>query len=451
MKITFIGAGSVVFTRNLVKDILAFPALRNETTICLEDIDPHRIELIKQFIQNIKEHNADELQNVKFEFTLDQKEAIKDAKYVVCSFMVGGMKAYGNDVKIPHRYGVTQVVGDTLGPGGIFRFLRSVPIYESILKDMEELGNKDAVLLNYTNPMAMNTYYCNKISPVSTIGLCHGVQHTSNQLRRWLGVEKDNFSYECFGINHMAWFTKLQIKNNTDSEFVNAYPTLLQKLADNKRLGAKENIRIDMMKATGYYMTESSGHLSEYLPYYLKRWNLRVKYGKIISRNFHSLKQGIDYRNHRLMTKFINQIFKFILRKPIIIPEQPSDEYCSSIINAMETNEPFRFNGNYMQTDGTNITNLLKECCVETPIIADSMGFHPESGFELPPVCQALNLSNVVVQNTAVMGALQRDKELIYHAALLDPNAASSCSPAEIRKMVDKLFEANKEYLTYFE
>ncbi len=435
----------------LVKDILAFPGFREDTTICLEDIDPHRIELIKQFIENITEHNPDKLQNVKFEFTLDQKEAIKDAKYVICSFMVGGMNAYAKDVKIPHRYGVTQVVGDSLGPGGIFRFLRSVPVYESILQDMEELAHKDAVLLNYTNPMAMNTWYCNLISSIPVFGLCHGVQATSNQLQNWLGVEKENFEYECFGINHMAWFTKLRMRDNPDSEFRDAYPTLLEKLKENRRLGARERIRIDQMRATGYYMTESSGHLAEYLPYYLKRWDLRVKYGNIFSRNFHSLKQGIDYRNHRLITKFINQVFKFILRKPVIIPEQPSEEYCSSILNAMETNEPFRFNGNYLQTDGSHITNLLKECCVETPVVADSSGFHPESGFELPLVCQALNMSNVMVQQAAVKGALQRDKELIYHAALLDPNAASSCSPAEIRRMVNKMFEANKKYLTYFE
>lgn len=149
--------------------------------------------------------------------------------------------------------------------------------------------------------------------------------------------------------------------------------------------------------------------------------------------------------------KFINQVFKFILRKPVVIPDQPSEEYCSSIIHAMETNEPFRFNGNYLQTDESHITNLLKECCVETPVIADCNGFHPESGFELPPVCQALNMSNVMVQQAAVLGALQRDKKLIYHAVLLDPNTASSCSPAEIKRIVEKMFEANKEHLTYFE
>jgi len=455
IKIAFIGAGSFVFGKTLLTDILMFPSLIEDTVICLEDIDEHYLDLMYKYMIKLQESYPGRFEGVTFEKTTNQRKAIKDAKYIINAIHVGGYEAYKLDLDIPYKYGVTQCVGDTLGPGGVFRFLRSAPVMKSILKDIEEIGYNNEndidkpLILNYTNPMAMVSWYCNKIIPNSTIGLCHGVFGTAMALRHALGIKSENFTYLCAGINHMAWFLKLLYRENKFSPWKNAYQLLNRKLEENPTFEEMERLRVDMMRATGYFMTESSGHLSEYLPYYRKRDDLLEKYrGTMLFANLeHNFSYFFSKKNSESIDKTIARKLK---RKKLKLKKTHSGEYASYIINAIETNKPFMFNGNVLNKQGGLITNLPKECCVEVPVAADSQGLHPQGGIELPTICQALCISNIMVQKAAVEGALTLDREKIYHSVLLDPNTASVCSPTEIRDMVDEMFEAEAKWLPQF-
>ncbi len=455
LKIAFIGAGSFVFGRNLLTDILMLPPLIEDTVIYLEDIDEHYLDLMYRYMLKQKESYPERYEGVSFEKTTNQRKAIEDAKYIINAIHVGGYEAYKLDMDIPYKYGVTQNVGDTLGPGGVFRFLRSTAAMKSILKDVEEVGYNSGsnidkpLLLNYTNPMAMVSWFCNKIIPDSTIGLCHGVFGTALELRLALGIEQENFSYLCAGINHMAWFIKLLYRENKSSPWKNAYPLLNKILEENSTLEDRERLRVDMMRATGYFMTESSGHLSEYLPYYRKREDLLEKYrGTMI---FANLEHNFNYEMSKKNSESVDRrITRSLKRKVFKLKKAHSGEYASYIMNAIETNKPFLFNGNVLNKQGGLITNLPKECCVELPVTADSQGLHPQGGIELPTVCQALCISNIMVQKAAVEGALTLDREEIYHSVLLDPNTASVCSPQEIRDMVDDMFKAEAKWLPKF-
>ncbi len=454
-KIAFIGAGSKGFAKTVITDILSFSALRKDMTMSLMDINEPRLKYNLKMLQAYRENNLKELEGVTFEMTTDQRKAITDAKYVVSAFMVGGWQSYKVDLDIPFKYGVTQNVGDTLGPGGVFRFLRNVPVYESIIKNMKEVSLQGSAFhplhLNYTNPMVMNTWFCNALWADSTVGLCHGVQGTSAQLRMATGAAYNEFSYLCAGINHMGWFIDIRFKDSSqpNAKWVDAYPIIREHLKEEPEIIGSEKVRWDMMKATGYYMTESSGHLSEYLPYYRKRKDLLEKYAGA-KWGFDSLKHGVDMENFQRDSKKVDQTA--VDEEPPKLPfkSQPSAEYASNIINAIETDVPFRFNGNVMNKGQGLITNLPRDCCVEVPVFADYHGLHPQGGIELPTVCQALCTSNIMVQKSAVEGALTRNKEKIYHALLLDPNTASVCSPEEIRQMVEELFEAEKQWLGYW-
>ena len=464
LKISFCGAGSLVFGRNVLTDILTFPALRKETLICLEDIDPKRLDLMYEYMQKYKECYPQDTQGITFEKTTDQKKAVEDAKYIINAVHIGGLNAYKLDIEIPFKYGVNQCVGDTLGPGGVFRFLRSVPFFNSLLKDIKDVGytpRKNEIkplILNYTNPMAMNSWLCNTISPDSTIGLCHGVQGTAALLRFLISSEISidlaprDFSYMCAGINHMAWFLEARYRDPTDinGTWQNAYPILNEILKNKPESVFMEKLRFDMMKATGYFMTESSGHLSEYLPYYRKREDLLEEY-KGGDKGHRSLKHSEDYymqiKNQGKMEKDFK---RRINDERFQYKEKPSGEYASRIINALETGAPFRFNGNILNKNGAFITNLPRECCVEVSIFADRHGLHPQGGIKLPTVCQALCMSNIMVQKAAVEGALELDKEKIFHAILLDPNTASICSPSEVREMVDEMLEKEARWIPKF-
>ncbi len=458
MKIAFIGAGSIVFGQRILQDILAFPALRKNTTVCLEDINAHRLDLMFNLMEKYKTDHPQELGGVTFEKTTNQKQAITDAKYVFSAVQVGGLDAYKLDVEIPLKYGVSQCVGDSLGPGGIFRFLRTSPVFKSIVEQMRDVGynakgtGDKSLFLNYTNPMAMNTWYCNNIVPDSTVGLCHGVQGTASELRMWVGASNEEFSFLCAGINHMAWFLQLWFRDYTkgsSASWENAYPIIWEHLKEEPQLSAEEKVRIDMMKATGYYMTESSGHLSEYLPYYRKRKDLLEKYRG--NKGFGTLEHAYYYTgNIKVAAEMDGKFEENLAREKIPFKAIPSEEYGSHILNAIETNVPFRFNGNVMNKGQGLITNLPRDCCVEVPVFADFHGLHPQGGIELPTICQALCTSNIMVQKAAVEAALTGDKEKIYHAVLLDPNTASVCSPEEIRTMVDEMLAAEANWLPKF-
>ena len=458
MKITFVGAGSVVFGQNVLTDILTHPYLTEDMIICLEDIDPVRLDLMYRLMLKYKGLYPEKLDHVHFEKTTDLKKAITDSKYIICSIHIGGLDAYKIDLDIPFKYGVTQCVGDTIGPGGVFRFLRATSTLKEIVSLMQEVGyNKSSngvkpILFNYANPMAMNTWFCNMIVPNSTVGLCHGVQHTADLLRLWIRVEPENFTFTCVGINHLAWFLQILYKNSDDpkAEWKDAYPLLLQKYRDNPNLIKNERVRWDMMEATGFFMTEESRHLSEYVPYYRKREELLAEY-KTPGDKYGMLTHGFTYdMDSAAAGRVESALERKIKRSSLKLKLKPSDEYVSHIIGAMETNRPFKFHGNVINKEGGLITNLPKGCCVEVPSYADYLGIHPQGGFTLPTVCQALCQSNIMVQKAAVEGALNLDREKIYHAVLLDPNTGSVCSTREIRDMVDDLFEAEKQWLPKF-
>jgi len=415
--------------------------------------------MMYQYMQKYKESNPKELEGVTFEKTTNQKKAVENAKFIINSVHIGGIEAYKSDVEIPFKYGVSQTVGDTLGPGGVFRFLRSVPFFKSLLEDIKNNGYNVAneadkpLFLNYTNPMVMNTWYCNSLVPDSTVGLCHGVQGTAVLLASWIGLKHKDISYFCAGINHMAWFLEVWYKdpNISGSMWQDAYPLIHKAFRDNpEKMEVFKSVRWDMMNATGYFMTESDGHLSEYLPYYRKRKELLEKFRK----EYHwlaNLEHASDYHEQVKHQDNLDSSFRRILkRKKIPYKSTSTDEYAAYIINAIETDKPFGFNGNVINKEGGLITNLPEGCCVEVPTFADSHGLHPQGGIKLPTICQALCMSNIMVQKAAVEGALELNREKIYHAILLDPNTASVCSPSEVREMVDEMFQAEAKWIPKF-
>jgi len=456
VKISFIGAGSLVFGKNLLTDLLLFPALQENTILCLEDIHAERLDLMFRYVKKYKEDFFDD-KDITIEKTTNQKKAIEDAKYVIDSIHVGGLDAFKLDVEIPYKYGVSQAVGDTIGPGGVFRFLRATSALKSILQDMQEIGynaNNDGIkplLLNYANPMAMNTWYCNSIVPDSTVGLCHGVQGTAMILRNWAGVKPEEFSFLCVGINHMAWFLETWYKNSEDpnSMWKDAYPLIKKNLMEDSKLGDQEKVRLDLMKAAGgYFMTEETRHTSEYVPYYRKLPDFPEKFQ---GRTTGYIEQAADYLTQvKMQGRFEKSILKALKKPKLPYKKVATGEYAPFIINAMETNKPFGFNGNVINKEGSLITNLPKGCCVEVPIFADNHGLHPQGGFVLPTVCQALCTSNIMVQKAAVEGVLELNREKIYHAILLDPNTASICSTTQIYDMVEEMFEAEAKWIPKF-
>lgn len=456
VKITYIGAGSLVFGKNLLTDLLMFPALQEDTILCLEDIHPERLDLMFRYAKKYKEEFFDD-KDITIEKTTDQKKAIKDAKYVIDSIHVGGLDAFKLDVEIPYKYGVSQAVGDTIGPGGVFRFLRATSALKSILQDIQEIGynaNNDGdkpLLLNYANPMAMNTWFCNSIVPDSTVGLCHGVQGTAMILRNWAGVKPEEFSFLCAGINHMAWFLEVWYKNSEDpnSMWKDAYPLIKKNLKEYPKLGEHDKVRLDLMKAAGgYFMTEETRHTSEYVPYYRKLPDFLEKFQ---GSSTGMIEQAADYLTQvKMQGRFERRILRALKKQKLPYKKVATGEYAPFIINAMETNEPFGFNGNVINKEGSLITNLPKGCCVEVPVFADNHGLHPQGGIVLPTVCQALCTSNIMVQKAAVEGVLEMNREKIHHAILLDPNTASMCSTTQIYEMVEEMFEAEAKWIPKF-
>ncbi|HME56163.1 MAG TPA: alpha-glucosidase/alpha-galactosidase [Candidatus Lokiarchaeia archaeon] len=458
MKITFVGAGSRIFCKNVLTDILALPNLRKNTMIALHDINEQRLEHIFEEMELYKQDHVDKLANVEFTKTTDLRDAIEDAKYVIDAIMVGGPESLKLDIDIPIKYGIDQCIGDTTSVGAVFRALRTFPVLAEIIKTMQDIGYNAGqkncarpLLLNYANPMAMNTWYCNALWPGSTVGLCHGVQGTFKQLHTTqIGASAEECSFLCAGINHMAWFTELWFRDGTqkDAKWQDAYPIIWEHYKDEPEIVYDEKVRWDMMKATGYYMTESSGHLSEYVPYYRKRQDLIEKY-KGNTNGFNNLQHGWDLQFYGANSDAVDAEAR-LKPQSMRFKDAPSEEYASHIINAMETDQPFRFNGNVMNIKGGLITNVPADCCVEVPVFADSHGIHPQGGIELPTVCAALCTSNIMVHKATIDGALAHDKEKIYQAVLLDPLSAAVCSPEEIRQMVDEMFDAEKQWLAWF-
>ncbi len=431
-KITFIGAGSTVFAKNLMGDILSFPELA-ESTITLYDIDPDRLHT-----SEIVGHKVVEALKVPatIEATTDRRRALDGADYVISMFQVAGYKP-GTviDFEVPKKYGLRQTIADTLGVGGIMRGLRTIPVFLEMCRDMEELC-PDVVHLNYVNPMAILCWALNRATRIKTVGLCHSVQGTAEQLARDISVPIEEINYLCAGINHMAFYLRFE-RRLPDGTVEDLYPRIRQVIEED-RVPAWNRVRYEMFKRLGYFVTESSEHFSEYTPWFIKRdrpdliEKFNIPLDEYIARceaqiaGWEGLRAALEDRN-----------------EPLYI--ERSHEYGSHIIRSIETGQPCVIYGNVMN-DGL-IDNLPRECCVEVPCLVDKNGVQPTRIGRLPVHLAALIQTNINVQALTVEAALSGKREHIYHAAMLDPHTAAELDLEQIWNLVDDLIEAHGDWL----
>ena len=427
IKITFIGAGSTVFAKNVLGDCMLTPSLQ-DAHIALYDIDLKRLDESYQMLENINK-NCNESRATIVSY-MDAREALTDATFVVNAIQVGGYEPCTvTDFEIPKKYGLRQTIADTLGIGGIFRGLRTIPVLLDYCKIMEEVC-PDAWLLNYTNPMSILTLAVLKATKIKTIGLCHSVQVCAPDLLRHLGMEYDNVSYKIAGINHMAWL--LEVESNGQD----LYPKIKEKAIafEGKHY---DMVRFEIMKRFGYYVTESSEHNSEYMPYFIKE-----KYPELIER----FNIPLDEYPRRCIEQIKNWNK---LREEIVhdhsLSHTRTHEYASYIMEAMITNKPYKIGANVLNTG--LITNLPNDCVVEVPCLVDASGVTPCFVGDLPPQLAALNRTNINVHQLTVKAALTLKKEHIYHAAMLDPHTSSELSIDDIYALVDDLIKAHEGWL----
>ncbi len=430
-KIAMIGAGSLVFGKTLMADFLATPALAG-SEYRLMALTHARLDKMAAFVQRMIDDNG---VDAKVVATTDRREALRGADYVVVMIQAGGVEEFRQDYEIPMKYGVDQCIGDTMGPGGIFRALRHIPALLEIARDMRELC-PDALLFNYANPMAMCCWALGRVPGLKFVGLCHGVQTTMDLIASYVDIPKDEIEFLAAGINHMAWFLKLQHRGR------DLYPTLK---ANFEKPGyyVNEKVRGEVMRHFGYFMTESTGHLSEYLPYFRKNRKALELY---CDEPAFGGESGAYYKYCAMVAD------KFAKTDPLSIESTKlgprSAEYCSHIIEAKETSRVFRLNGN-IRNDGC-ITNLPNGCCVEVPIYVDGTGLHPTAVGDLPSQCAALNMTNVIVQGLTVEASFTGDPELVMQAVALDPLTAAVLTLKEIRDMTAEMLEAEKRWLPQF-
>ena len=431
-KIAIIGAGSIVFCKTLLLDILSTPGL-GPLEFSLMAPSTRNAGPVAEFARRVI---ADNGLNAAVELTTDRREALRGADYVIATLQVGGLTAYEFDYDIPMRHGVDQCIGDTLGPGGVFRALRHIPVMNELAADMLELC-PDALLLNYVNPNAMIGWALADTG-IQYVGLCHGVQTTLDLIAGYTGVPKTEIDFTCAGINHMGWFLKLSHRGR------DLYP-LLRENFEKPEYYASEKVRGEVFRQFGYFMTESTGHLSEYLPYFRKNQDVLDAYcGEPMfggeTGAYLKFSQGVA-------AKYAGK--SLLADEPTALPGR-SVEYGSYIIEAVETGKTFRFNGN-IENRGM-IANLPFDCCAEGPMLADAHGLHRTVVGELPPQCAALNLTNINVQRLSVLAAVGGDTELLVQACALDPlTAASGLSLRGIRQMAADLLEAGRPWLPQYE
>ncbi len=432
-KIALIGAGSLVFTKQFLNDMFNTPCMAG-SEYYLMGPTMWKLEKMKQYAEQIIQKN-----NIDAHIfcTTDRREALKDADFVICTFLVGGNNAYKYDIEIPLKYGVDQCIGDSIGPGGVFRMLRTAPVIAGLGKDVEELC-PNAYILNYVNPMGAACTTFHRSTNAQVVGLCHGVQTTMDLISGYTGVPKEEIDFINAGINHMDWFLKLEHKGK------DLYPILKENM-EKPEYYKNEKVRGELMRHCGYFMTESSGHLSEYIPW------------------FRSSQEGLDtYCNEPMFggetgaaLKFnvaVAEKFKntdvFSIESGELEPR--SKEYCSYIIEAIITGKPFKFSGNVSNKNGY-ITNLPRTATVEVPVYVDNYGFHPYTIGDLPPHLAAMNMSNISVQELASRASLEGDPELAFWAIAMDPLTSTKLTLKNCRKMVAELFEAEKKWLPQFE
>jgi alpha-galactosidase len=431
-KIAMIGAGSIVFCKTLMSDIMSTPALA-DSEFALMSRTEEKLRRMEAFGRRMIADNG--LPGSVWA-TLDRREAIRDADFVVVMIQVGGVDAFTEDYRIPLKYGVDQCIGDSLGPGGVFRGLRTIPVLVEVARDMQTSAKPGAIMLQYANPMAACCLALGRASPVSFVGLCHGVQTTLDLIARYCGVPKDEITYTCGGINHMDWFLRLEHKGR------DLYPTL-REVFEKPEFYKNEKVRGEVFRHFGYFMTESTGHLSEYVPWFRKN---RKALDLYCDEPAFGGESGAYLNWCRLVSD------RYAVEDPLAYEstriEHRSVEYCSYIMEAVATGRPFRLMGN-VRNDGY-ITNLPAGCCVEVPTFADDAGLHPTVVGELPPQCAALCMTNVNVQMLTAEAALNGDTERLVQAVAMDPLSAAVCTLHEVREMCSEMLEAQRPYLPQF-
>jgi alpha-galactosidase len=424
IKIAFIGAGSVVFTKNLLTDVFKFPELRG-TTVALHDIDPERLETAGMMARwtsgqlgagaTVEEH-------------LDRRAALDEADFVVNMVQIGMHKATLLDFEIPRRYGLKQTIADSMGIGGIFRGLRTIPFMLDLAREMEELC-PGAILLNYTNPMCMLTWAVYKAHPsVPVVGLCHNVPYTIREIASYIGVPHEEMAYDGAGINHIVWLTRLECGGE------DVYPRLLAAMED-PEIYAKDKVRFELMRRFGYFVTESSEHNAEYTPYFLRDDELVKRYDVPVDEYIR--------RSEANLVEYAKTREKLLAGESF--PLERSVEYGSLIVHSVVTGEARMV---YASIENTNLVeNLARGCCVEVAVAVDGTGLRPCHYGELPPQLAAHCAPHAAVQDLTVRAALEGNRDHVYHAAMLDRHAASVLSLDEIADVVDELIEAHGDAL----
>ncbi|MEM6431123.1 MAG: alpha-glucosidase/alpha-galactosidase [Deinococcota bacterium] len=454
-KITFIGAGSTVFAKNLMGDILSYPELA-ESTLTLFDINQERLNT-----SEIVAHKIADVLGVhpKIEVTTDRKRALDGADYAISMFQIAGYKpGTVTDFEIPKKYGLRQTISDTLGIGGIMRGLRTIPVFLDMCQEMEQLC-PDVTHLNYVNPMAMNCWAMNKASSIKTVGLCHSVQGTAEQLAKDINVPIEDINYLCAGINHVAFYLQFE------RDGVSLYPEIA-KVIDEDRVPDWNRVRYEMFKRLGYFVTESSEHFSEYVPWFIKdgrddlieQFNIPldeyIRRCEVQITGWRFMKEKLEHPEADLTAEFETAMRNAGVAEehmPLVVNNfenldkvKRSKEYGSTIIHSLHTGTPSVIYGN-VQND--SLIDNLPDCCVEVPCVVDKNGVQPTKIGALPPQLAALMQTNINVQALTVEAALTGKREHIYHAAMFDPHTAAELDLVQIHDLVDDLLDAHAQWL----
>lgn len=437
-KIAIIGAGSLVFARTLFTDIMSVPEF-SDIEVAFTDINPDNLEKVTHLCQRDLDSNNIP---IKIQSTLDRREAFRNARYIINCVRIGGLPAFEMDVDIPLKYGVDQCVGDTLCTGSIMYGQRVIAEMLNFCKDIREVAEPGAIMLNYSNPNAMATWACNKYGGVKTIGLCHGEIHGENQIAEVLGIPREELDITCAGINHQTWYVSVKHKGEELKD------KLLAGFEAHERFREEEKVRIDILKRFGYYSTESNGHLSEYVAWYRKRPD-EIK-DWINTDSWINGETGGYLRVTREERNWFETEYPKILAEP---PKkydgsQRGKEHCSYIMESLETGRKYRGHFNIMN-EGC-ITNLPYECVVEVPCYVDGNGISVPKLGDLPLGCAAVCSQSIWVQRLAVEAAVAGDVNLLKQAALMDPLTGAVCNPPEVWQMIDEMLIAEEEWLPQY-
>ncbi|MFB5661861.1 alpha-glucosidase/alpha-galactosidase [Alteribacillus sp. HJP-4] len=437
-KVAFIGAGSIGFTRGLLRDLLAVPEFR-QIEVAFTDIDDHNLEMVTELCQrDINENGL----SINIQATTDRREALKGARYIFIVVRIGGLEAFEKDIDIPLKYGVDQCVGDTLGPGGIMYGQRGIHAVLEFCKDIREVAEPECLMLNYANPMAMLTWASNKYGGVRTVGLCHGVQGGHRQIAEVFDLKQEEVDIVCAGINHQTWYIQIRHQGR------DLTGQLLEAFENHPEYSKTEKVRIDMLRRFGFYSTESNGHLSEYLPWYRKRpeeikeW---IDLGSWINGETGGYLRVCKEGRNWFETDFPNW-----MKEPAFTytAGERGQEHGSYIIEGLETGRIYR--GHFNVVNQNTIANLPEDAIVEAPGYVDRSGIHMTQTGELPMGPAAVCNVSISVQRLAVEAAVSGDDQLLRQAMMLDPLTGAVCNPQEIWQMTDEMLIAQEIWLPQY-